>query len=1155
MIRKYAYIIVCTLLFASPSILLSANLANNPGFENWTAGNPDDWSSDNKIILSQETDTIHGGSYSAQVVCTTQTQAETDFWHTSQISVTADQEYSFTAWVYDNDIAGRVRIYIQSNIGISWPNIYSSDNSNWQQLSYEWTAPTGATWAKPSFRFYDTSPWDGDAVFYIDDVYFSSYPSTDSGNIVINEIMYNPSLTQGSDANFEWIELWNIDSDTMDVSGWTITDVEDTFDIPGGAIIPPWHFIIIPSNPNSIINESEYSDNLGTGNDYVTTASGLQLSNSGDEVVVRNGDNKFIDSLSYGTTSPWPTEANGNDPSLELINPELDNTQGANWLAATENYGTPGDTNSTFRWISTTGNSGTYWDQTSTWTPEGVPTKDFGAQINSSKTVTIRDAGGDAYCKDLFINGTLTYSGGSDDTLFIYGNWENDGTFNRGSSTVAFMGSGNKEINKNTGAGARERFHNLVIGLSSINDTIMANSSDSIWANNFNINQGTFKQEQQDFTVDSDFTLVGGRYVMLGNNGEIDVAGSVSISSHYIFLKPQARLECAGNLSISGDNIFTSDSGQVRMNGNIDYNTISVSGNGNYFNFLKIEATAAADSMDSVTALTDITADSFNITTGVYSPGGHKTSVTDAVLFVGTNGGLRMNNAADTLDLDEGIILNKGPSHQAITEITNGTILCGGDLHDTTDAGFQPSGGIVIFDGTINSNVYMGDSSYFNNITINKSQNSDSVKLNSNITIKENFIVENGTFYHNNKCVTFNKGGLATVAVIGSPEFYDLIVDGTILDVDSTDITSFISVANLDTCYNWGSIQKIQKKKVSTKSATFNDGFGRDALVFTPTSGSIDTVRIHTRCGSMIPQNAFGSGCAPGITSVSRFTNIVPDNTGTATIRIYYYEGERGSTPADEMPMNRWNTPISHWQLLPEENTTNGVGFGENPHWVEVTNISEFSPFTLGGVGALSVELVYFKALPGPGYITLQWVTASETQNSKWVVYRTEEEEENYTKITELTGQGTIPHETEYRYDDTLVLAQEIYYYKLTSIDEYGDTAWFGPICAIAEFQHLKPGLETNYPNPFIGETSIRYTVPGLISGGNSDKCVNISLKIYDIGGRLIKTILEREEKPGIYTTSWDGTDSNNKSLPGGLYFIRFETGDFVDTRKMVIVR
>ncbi|MCK4595687.1 lamin tail domain-containing protein, partial [candidate division WOR-3 bacterium] len=247
MIRKCAYIIVCTLLFASPSILLSANLANNPGFENWTGGNPDDWSSDNKIILSQETDTIHGGSYSTQVVCTTQNQSETDFWHTSQISVTEGQDYSFTAWVYDNDIAGRVRLCIQYNTGILYTAIYSDTNSNWQQLSYVWTAPTGATWAKPTLRFYDVvGNWDGDAVFYIDDVYFSTYPSTDSGNVVINEIMYNPSLTQGSDANFEWIELWNIDSDTMDISGWTVSDVGDTFDIPGGAVVPPMHFLIIP---------------------------------------------------------------------------------------------------------------------------------------------------------------------------------------------------------------------------------------------------------------------------------------------------------------------------------------------------------------------------------------------------------------------------------------------------------------------------------------------------------------------------------------------------------------------------------------------------------------------------------------------------------------------------------------------------------------------------------------------------------------------------------------------------------------------------------------------------------------------------------------------------------------------------------------------
>ncbi len=83
--------------------------------------------------------------------------------------------------------------------------------------------------------------------------------------------------------------------------------------------------------------------------------------------------------------------------------------------------------------------------------------------------------------------------------------------------------------------------------------------------------------------------------------------------------------------------------------------------------------------------------------------------------------------------------------------------------------------------------------------------------------------------------------------------------------------------------------------------------------------------------------------------------------------------------------------------------------------------------------------------------------------------------------------------------------------------------------------------LGRNHPNPFRNVTTIKYALP---------KEVKVCLKIYDIMGRLVMTLVDKNQKPGYYSISWDGRD-----LSTGVYFIRFEAGDFEKTRKALIIR
>ncbi|MGI0014042.1 MAG: FlgD immunoglobulin-like domain containing protein, partial [Nitrososphaera sp.] len=91
--------------------------------------------------------------------------------------------------------------------------------------------------------------------------------------------------------------------------------------------------------------------------------------------------------------------------------------------------------------------------------------------------------------------------------------------------------------------------------------------------------------------------------------------------------------------------------------------------------------------------------------------------------------------------------------------------------------------------------------------------------------------------------------------------------------------------------------------------------------------------------------------------------------------------------------------------------------------------------------------------------------------------------------------------------------------------------------------------LEQNFPNPFNPETTIPFTVPAAWKAP-------ITLRIYDLHGRLVKTLLEGKIMPsGVHHAVWDGKDSSGEPATSGLYFYQLTSGKLVATRKMVLAR
>lgn len=83
--------------------------------------------------------------------------------------------------------------------------------------------------------------------------------------------------------------------------------------------------------------------------------------------------------------------------------------------------------------------------------------------------------------------------------------------------------------------------------------------------------------------------------------------------------------------------------------------------------------------------------------------------------------------------------------------------------------------------------------------------------------------------------------------------------------------------------------------------------------------------------------------------------------------------------------------------------------------------------------------------------------------------------------------------------------------------------------------------LEQNYPNPFNPTTTFRYSIP---------QTSKVVLKVYDILGNKIATLMDEEKSVGTYELTWNATN-----LPSGIYFYQLKAGEFISTKKMILLK
>ena len=195
--------------------------------------------------------------------------------------------------------------------------------------------------------------------------------------------------------------------------------------------------------------------------------------------------------------------------------------------------------------------------------------------------------------------------------------------------------------------------------------------------------------------------------------------------------------------------------------------------------------------------------------------------------------------------------------------------------------------------------------------------------------------------------------------------------------------------------------------------------------------------------------------------------------------------------------------------------------------------------------GVVPVELTSFTATANAKEVTLSWSTATELNNQGFEVQR-KFGSNDFVTVGSVTGHGTTTSPNQYSYADKLAY-QGKYFYRLKQID-FGGKYEYSQTVEINWSPFTSYKLEQNYPNPFNPTTTIGFGISA--SPNPSEGGALVILKVYDILGNEVKTLVNKEMETGYHSV-----DFNASELPSGVYFYRIQVGSFIDMKKMILLR
>ncbi len=192
---------------------------------------------------------------------------------------------------------------------------------------------------------------------------------------------------------------------------------------------------------------------------------------------------------------------------------------------------------------------------------------------------------------------------------------------------------------------------------------------------------------------------------------------------------------------------------------------------------------------------------------------------------------------------------------------------------------------------------------------------------------------------------------------------------------------------------------------------------------------------------------------------------------------------------------------------------------------------------------ASAVELSSFTASAQKAAVLVSWQTASESNHLGFNVLRSSLAEGPYEAI----NAALIPPAAEgrYSYIDRGAQVGMKYYYKIQDVDRNGVMTLHGPVAAEVALPE-RVDLAQNYPNPFNPVTTIGFELPA---------AAEVELAIYDLQGRLVRTLARGIKGAGVHSLVWDARDEAGMAVPTGIYYYRLRSGNHLLIKKLLLAK
>ena len=234
------------------------------------------------------------------------------------------------------------------------------------------------------------------------------------------------------------------------------------------------------------------------------------------------------------------------------------------------------------------------------------------------------------------------------------------------------------------------------------------------------------------------------------------------------------------------------------------------------------------------------------------------------------------------------------------------------------------------------------------------------------------------------------------------------------------------------------------------------------------------------------------------------------------------------------------------------------ITYNAGNNWIDLSNdvptgfsgfsaITDIIGYAGGSIGLIlryydttyiPVELISFEGRTQNNKIILSWQTASELNNKGFEIEKSFDKE-NWFIIGFVVGNGTTTEINTYSFTDSEIISA-IQYYRFKQIDYNGQYEYSNTI-EVEYINKFDFYLSQNYPNPFNPITFIRYDIA---------QTENVELTIYNILGQRIRTLVNEIKQPGQYEVSFDAS-----SLPSGIYVYRIKSENYLNSKKMLLIK